>query len=207
MVNNPEIWMQYLASRDEKLKALINYFGVIKLDSRKPKFEDFCRIIVSQQLSNAAADTIFSRIKQLETQGNCLQSATITETDPHQLRKCGVSTAKAAYIQAAAARLIDDPNLLDRITNLSDEDTFNELLSFKGIGPWSAQIFQLSVLGRENIFPSGDATLARAIERLYGLDINIDALTYSKMLKIWSPYKSFVAKYLWAWIDHGEPKI
>ena len=120
------------------------------------------------------------------------------------LRACGVSYAKARFMKLAAEKLLREPDFLTNISKLSDGEAICELISLKGIGAWSAQIFLLSNLGRENIFPTGDATLERAVRSLYGVCPKNDKVSFERIAEVWSPFKSLAARYFWAWIDDGS---
>ena len=90
------------------------------------------------------------------------------------------------------------PNIFEEVSSMSSEDAVDRLTAIHGIGPWTANIFLLSHLGREDIFPFGDYTLRNAIKTIY--EIEDEAI--GNVVLTWQPYRSIAARYLWAWVDN-----
>jgi DNA-3-methyladenine glycosylase II len=198
-----EDWILKISQRDQVLKALLDRFGPLEIRTRRPEFEDICRIIVSQQLSGSASETIFARIMKFNQGNGLLQPEAILSVSDDELRACGVSYAKVGFMKSAAEKVQSDSGFLSRVSEMTDENALQAMISLKGIGLWSAQIFLLANLGRTNIFPLGDATLERAVRALYGVCPKTEKAHFEEISMIWSPYKSLAARYLWAWVDSG----
>jgi DNA-3-methyladenine glycosylase II len=116
-----------------------------------------------------------------------------------QLRTVGVSGAKARALNELGERLIQDGQLPESLHQLDDTEARATLISLRGIGPWSAQIFLLHELQRPDVFPAGDIGLRTAVARLDGLDSTPAVTRAADRATIWTPYRSYAAAYLWRW--------
>ena len=192
---------EYLCEVDSKLASVFYSISEITHVERGVDFPSTVKIIVSQQLSLKAADTIFGRVSSLLDDFTPIDVLGKSELE---LRSCGLSSAKVRYIRSLAERCVAKPGYLNSISKLSDEEAAKEIQSNPGFGPWSAEIFLLFHLGRPNIFPKGDATLNRAIGIIYGIDVK-DQLVLDSITRIWEPYRSLACLALWKWIDEGMP--
>ena len=194
----------YLKKVDPKLSKVIDSAKVI--DSFKvnedTNFQIIVSIIIGQQLSGKAADTILSKLKKL------IQSENFNHTDvlrfsEEEIKECGISRSKVSYIIGIADLLTKRPNYFDEISKLSDNEKINKLIEIKGIGIWSASIFVMSVYEAMDIFPLGDGTLLKAIREIYKFDPLKNSKKLMDTTKKWSPYRSVASKLLWNWVDEG----
>jgi DNA-3-methyladenine glycosylase II len=166
-------------------------------------FETVCRIITGQQLSYAAATTIWKRVRALRDSWRPEDVAGLKHS---RLLACGLSRNKAAFILQAAERAARNDLNFAAIRKMPDEDAHDTLLSIKGFGPWSVEMFMIFALDREDIFSVGDAGLRRAVCTLYEIP---KARYESRVLKVaenWRPYRSFACRYLWGWLDTDEAR-
>lgn len=145
-------------------------------------FSALCETIVSQQLSTKVADTIWERVVNLFPDSQVTRSQ-LQKIPLEKLRECGCSLAKSQYLKNVAEADIDYENL----DNLPDKEITNLLLAIKGVGPWTAEMFLMFVMGRPDIFSYGDLGLRKAITSLPGL----------KNPETWSPYRSYASRVLW----------
>ena len=159
--------------------------------------------VIGQQLSVRATRTILGRLEQvfggrLPTPGEMLAA------DPDAVRGSGMSTRKAATLQAVAQRFVDGQLSDSALSAISDEDVVAVLTSIPGIGPWTAHGFLLVALDRPDVFLTGDVALRRALESAYGFD---HPPTDDEMLQLaerWRPYRSLAVSYLFA-SEYDEP--
>ncbi len=156
-------------------------------------FEELCDSIVSQQLSGKAAATIFSRFKNLFPRGKITPARTLKISD-EQLRSVGLSRAKASYIKDLAQKVKDKKLNLEKLVLLDDGGIIQELIKMKGIGRWTAEMFLIFTLGREDVFSIGDLGLRNGLKKVYG-EKNAEQL--EKIIKSWSPYRSYASRILW----------
>ena len=178
------------------LARLINHFGSLPVPRARADFKAIVRIIIGQQLSGAAARTIFSRLEGRLKAVEFNPSA-VRDLKESEFRKVGISRAKTDYIKGVSELLLESPNFLEEVKTMSDSDAFNQLVSIKGIGAWSANIFLLFDCGRKDIFPLGDASLNKAIKVLY----RVQPKEVGEFSTRWSPYRSSAAMYFWRWAD------
>ncbi|MCJ7840833.1 DNA-3-methyladenine glycosylase [Lederbergia sp. NSJ-179] len=127
--------------------------------------------------------------------------ATIAELKPEQLRPLKFSQRKAEYLIDLGKRIASKELNLDELAKLSDEEIKKELVKIRGVGPWTAQSFLLSGLGRPNLFPMADIGIQKAIKSLFTLEqkpTQTEMLEYSRE---WEPYLSYATLYLWRSIE------
>ena len=167
----------------------------IEKENPKNYFVKLCQEIIGQQLSGRVAEVIFGRFKKLY-KGEIVPKKVI-ETPHEVLRGVGMSNAKAKYVKSLAAEIIGGGLDLDRLDELTDDEVKDHLLRVKGIGPWTAEMFLIFTLGRPDIFSHGDLGLKKGIKKVYGLKKDPSRRTVEKIIKKWSPYKSFASLILW----------
>ena len=191
----------YLSRRDSKLGSVIKQVNPIYEIKSDDEFTSLIKIIIGQQLSGAAARTIIGKFEI--TLGNSkFNPKRVLKIDSIKLRQCGISNAKIIYIKNLSNWLIKSPNFFSNLKKYNEDDLLSELCKIKGVGIWTASIFAMSTLNHQNIFPYGDVTLNKAINALYGSELN-----QADIISNWSPYKSNACRVLWQWVDAGMPKI
>ena len=104
---------------------------------------------------------------------------------------------KVKYIKDLAQKTLDKTLDLSKLTNMTDGDVLTELTKVKGIGPWTAEMFLMFTLGREDVFSHGDLGLKNAIKKLYGFKKDPSKKQVEKIVNKWSPYRTFACRILW----------
>ena len=159
--------------------------------------EAIVEVVIGQMLSGKAADTIYARVASKRNQKQLAGSWQLSAAD---LRRCGLSRSKTRTIREFGAALEKSPAMLDEWRVLPPEDMMREVKSFWGMSEWTASILALFYLGHEDVFPKGDGTLVRALDRI------AKAPTMSRLRLDPAkarPYRSYLALYLWQAIDLG----
>jgi len=188
-----------LQAADRRLAALLARSARPKfVPRRRHGFEALMEIVVSQQLSAAAADTIFGRLKQKVTP---FAPAAVLAADAATLRACGLSAPKQRHMKAIAAAVLDGSLDLDRIRRMADEEAHAHLTAVKGIGPWTADIYLMSSLGRADIWPVGDVSLQAAVARALNLRKRPDEKAMERLSRNWKPWRTVAARLLWTHED------
>lgn len=182
-----------LAKLDPKLGELIELQKPIFNAPRTNYFLSLCRSIVSQQVSVAAAATIFGRLEDVTN----LQPAKIAKLTGAQIKKIGLSRQKAGYIKDLAGHFLDNPKIYNHLGQLSDEEVIADLTAVKGIGVWTAQMFLMFTLVRLDVFAPDDIGLQRAMKRLYGWKKVPDKKRLEKVAAKWRPYRTVACWHLW----------
>jgi len=162
---------------------------------KRDYFAALCEDIIGQQLSAKAADSIFARFEKLFPKKQITPERLLKLKD-QQIRDVGTSWAKVRSLKDLATQVKNKNILLDQLDNLSDEATMKGLMKVKGVGPWTAEMFLIFTLKREDVFSLGDLGLNKAINKLYG------KRKIGSIIKRWSPYKSFGCLALWHSLDN-----
>ena len=151
-------------------------------------------IVTSQQLSAAAADTIFGRLKAAVVP---FEPATFLTKSDKALRACGLSAPKQRHMRSIAARIVAGSLDLDRIRRMSDEEAHAHLVETKGIGPWTAEIYLMFGLRRADIWPGGDLALQAAVAESLGLKKRPDAKAMARIGERYKPWRAVAARLFW----------
>ena len=180
--------------QDEILSDIVKRYPEEHLSGRGDVFFTFVRSIVGQQISVVAADSVFQK---LEKKVGKINSENITKFSVEELASCGISRPKAGYILGVAN---DIGNFLrPDLEHLTDDELHSHLISFKGIGPWTAEMIMIFSFLRPNIFSPGDVGLINSVKRLCpNLETKDEVVEFSKR---WSPYKTAACWYLWRILD------
>jgi len=187
--------------KDKILGAVIDKYTVSSPKVSTNLFRDLLEAIVSQQLSNKAASTIFSRFLNLFPGEQIPKPEDILATSEKTLRSCGLSHQKASYLKSLAEEISSHKLALEDLHDLSDDEVITSLTKVKGIGPWTAEMFLIFSLGRLDTFSLGDLGLRAAISRLYGVNRE-DKIKIEEISKNWSPHRSLACIYLWKTITN-----
>jgi len=190
----------YLSRGDKRLAALIERVGefAFKLDECDSVYESLLEAIMHQSIAGKAAQVIWGRIKALGSNGQCPTPAELLRVSKQKLRKCGLSKAKVAAVRDLARKTIDGvvPTVA-AAEKMSDQELVDRLISVRGIGPWTVEMFLIFRLGRPDVLPIHD----------YGVQKGW-AITYRKknipkpkeLLKFgerWRPYRTVASWYMW----------
>ncbi len=178
-----------------RIKSIDHY----KNGGAKNYFLRLCREIVSQQLSMKAGETIFNRFKNLFKKG--LTPDAILNSSHEKLLSVGMSNSKARYVRNLAEAVKKGDLDLKKIDRLTDEEIKTQLVRVKGIGPWTAEMFLMFTLLRPDVFSHGDLGLRKAIKKIYGFKKEPSVRTIERIIKKWTPYKTYASLVLWHSID------
>lgn len=159
-------------------------------------FSHLCEDIIGQQLSGKVSDVIFARFEKLFPKKN-ITPRTVLKLSEEKLRTTGMSWSKTRFIRDLAQKVLDTSVRLDHLSTLPDEEVIKELTKVKGIGPWTAEMFLMFTLGREDIFSYGDLGLKNAIKKLYGFKKDPTIKQMEKIVNKWKPYRTWAARILW----------
>ncbi len=183
---------------------LFSYFdrisaGLTVVKSNDP-FIDLVESIISQQLSERAASTISGRFHALFKTPK-ISAHQILSLKDETLRGVGVSWSKVSYIKAIATAIETKAVNFETFEGLPDEEIIKELTKIKGVGKWTAEMFLMFSLGREDIFSYGDLGLRRGIMKVYGVKKDPTVKQIQKLEKKWMPYRTYAARMLWRIAD------
>ncbi len=151
--------------------------------------------IVSQQLSTKAADTIWGRLEK-----TCKGSVTpeaILRLRETTMRKAGLSAAKVKTLKQLSKALTDGALDLRTLATMREEDAVAALSSVWGIGRWTAEMFLIFALQKEDVFSPGDLGLRRSVEAMYGLPKDAPIAKIEVIAQSWAPHRSYACRVLW----------
>ena len=205
MKKPPAYWNKakiQLSKKDKIIKKLIKKYNSGYLISRNDIFFSLCKSIVGQQISVAAANSVFDRFKLL-CKGN-IRPKIVNKLTFINLKKCGLSRQKVRGIKELAQKFLDKSFKPSLIKKLSDEEAIQYLSKLRQIGRWSAEMILLFTFNRSNIWPLQDIGLLRAISNNYNKKYFPPKIFLNKLYKKFTPYCSVATWYLWRSIDN-EP--
>ena len=201
----PKYWntaKKSLSKKDKVMKLLINkYSGPSEtiLTTRKDIFFSLCKSIIGQQISVAAANSVFLKFKKKCK--NKINAKNINKLKFIQLKSCGLSKQKVKGIKSLANQTLNKTFNPKLIPKMSDEEAILYLSQLRQIGRWSAEMILLFTYNRPNIWPVQDVGLLRAISKNYKKKYLPPEKFVSVLKKRFSPYCSVATWYLWRSID------
>ena len=193
--------VRHLAAADDKLAKLIDRHGAPTIEPSTNLVQSLARAIVSQQLSGAAATTIWNRFLDLYPRRRFPTARAILDTDVTALRGAGLSGAKAAAVQDLARHVVDKKVLPKRLPELDDAAVSAMLLPVRGIGPWSIDMFLMFALARPDVLPVGDLGIRKGMQRHFKLRSLPDPAKMIKLATPWAPYRSIASWYMWRTLE------
>ena len=205
MTKIPKYWdtaKKYLSKKDKIISKLIkNYKSPTEtiLTSRKDIFFSLCKSIIGQQISVAAANSVFLRFKK--KCNNRINASTVSKLTFSQLKNCGLSRQKVLGIKNLAKQIKEKSFKPNLITKMDDEEAIIYLSNLRQIGRWSAEMILLFTYNRSNIWPTQDIGLLRAISKNYKKKYLPPEKFVNILKKRFSPYCSVATWYLWRSID------
>jgi len=195
----PAQFHHHFRRHDPVLHGVIRRVGPYRLKPSRDRFGMLVRSIISQQISVGAARAIRGRLEALVGTAG-IKPASLVALKLEQLRSVGLSPQKASYVLDLAIKVQDGTVRLSQIGRLSDEGVIAELTQIKGIGRWTAQMFLIFALGREDVFPVDDFGVRAAITRLYEYQEHPPRAVLLEIGQRWSPYASIASWYCWQYL-------
>ena len=205
MSKKPYYWsraIKALSKKDKVMKGLILKYQDKTLTTRKDLFYSLCKSIIGQQISVAAANSVFNKFSK-ECKGK-IRPASVSVLNKLKLKKCGLSRQKIKGIQELAKKFQDKSFNTRKIKYMSDEEAIDYLSNLRQIGRWSAEMILIFNLNRSNIWPIQDIGLLRAISNNYKKNYHPPKNFVKKLNKKFTPYCTVATWYLWRSID-DEP--
>jgi len=183
-----------LARRDADLGAILARHGPPPMWSRRPGFATLAHIVLEQQVSIAAAATLFRRI------GAAIGGMTpenVAAQGPRRLHRLGMTRQKASYCHGLALAVLGGGLDLAALGRGDDDAGRRALLALRGIGPWSVDVYYLMALRRPDVWPRGDLALATALSEVKRLRRRPDHDRQRAIAASWAPWRSVAARLLW----------
>ena len=205
MSKAPKYWSKAkrtLSKRDKVMKTLINNYKDGNLVTRNDVFFSLCKSIIGQQISIAAANSVFLKFKKKCK--NKISAKTVNKLSFSNLKTCGLSKQKVKGIKDLAKKILNKSFKPSLIKTMTDEEAIEYLSDLRQVGRWSAEMILLFTFNRSNIWPLQDIGLLRAISNNYNKKYFPPKSFLNKLYKKFTPYCSVATWYLWRSID-DEP--
>ncbi len=205
MSKSPNYWnkaKKILAKKDKVMAKLISNYKDGSLITRNDVFFSLCKSIIGQQISVAAANSVFSKFEK-----KCkkkINPKTVNKLSVSNLKSCGLSRQKIRGIKELAKKILNKEFNPSLIKKMNDEEAIEYLSNLRQIGRWSAEMILLFTFNRSNIWPLQDIGLLRAISNNYKKKYFPPRSFLKKLYNRFSPYCSVATWYLWRSID-DEP--
>lgn len=192
----PQWWddaVEFL-SNDEIMAPIVKQYREGSLEGKGDLFATFVNSIVGQQISVIAAESIWNRLNKMVGEITPSQVCSFTHAE---IAGCGLTKSKASYILGVAQNPEDF--LSPKWDEMTDAEVHKHFVSFKGIGPWTAEMLMIFSLLRPDVFSIGDIGLVKAVKMLVP-----EAETKEQVLEVanrWKPYRTAACWYLWRMLD------
>ena len=196
--------LDFLSQKDSNLANLIQTVGKYAIETHKDPFESLVKSIIYQQLSSRSANAIYSRFLSHYDDTLPTPKQIISTPDDTFRTKIGLSHKKIQYIKDLSLRIFNGELSLGLLPDMADEEIIAELVKVRGIGRWTAEMFLIFHLGREDIMPLGDLGIRKAVQKLYGLPELPSPANVLEISSCWKPYRSIAAWYLWKSLSSFE---
>ncbi len=193
--------LAHLAEVDPRLAPVIASHGAPTIAPTTNAVQSLARAIVGQQLSGAAASTIWKRVLAIYPRSKFPGAAKLLETPDSDLRAAGLSGAKAASIKDLARHVVEKRLVPSKLPIANDEDIAAMLLPIRGIGPWSVDMFLMFALARPDVLPVGDLGIKKGMQLHFNLRKLPEADRMLKLAAPWRPYRTIASWYMWRLLE------
>ena len=183
-----------LTNLDSDLANIIHTYGNPPNWIREKGFIGLVRIILGQQVSVAAANSIYIRLQTLVSP---LSPENLLTFDDIQLQSVGLSRQKIIYLRALASAIASKQLDLDQLEYADEATLRTELIKVKGIGNWTVDIYLMMSLQRPDAFPSSDLGVIIAYQKLKNLPIRPTPIEIEKIAEKWRPWRAIATRILW----------
>lgn len=197
-LNNKKV--KYLIGTDVRLGKLIKYIKNANLIIEEDGFKCIVKYIIGQQISDKARETIW---KKLVNEINPLNPQKVLTISTQNFRSYGLSERKIIYIKSLANAIINNEIDFNEFSLLSNEKIIKKLTNIKGIGMWTAEMYLIFSLGREDVLSKSDGTIRRTIQWMYSLESLPTEAELDNYFKNWKKYATIVSTFLWKSIELG----
>lgn len=198
--------LEHLRKTDRRLSKVIDRIGPLDYQSYNNSGDGFAfliREIVGQMISAKVKKVLYNRL--LDLCFNDISPQRILTLSVEKLRSIGLSQSKSKYIINLATLVSNGEIDLNLLYSMSDDAIIKNLTTIKGIGNWTAKMYLIFFLQREDILPYEDGAFIQSYKWLYGTS-KVDKISISKKCKKWKPYSSIGARYLYKALDMGLVK-
>ena len=185
--------LESLSQLDPDIKKALTTYGPPPDRSLPATFQTLARSIVGQQISGAAASSVWNRMKEAEVSTEDV----ISNLEPDDMMPLGLSRRKAEYIIGIAKEITSGDLVRESLPKLSGDEVQKRLVQIRGIGAWTADNYRLFALADLDAWPVADIALQEGMKILKSLDVRPDVKTMESMGEPWKPFRGVGALILW----------
>jgi DNA-3-methyladenine glycosylase II len=198
--------IEHLSKVDRRLARVIEKSIEFRLeiDGAQTPYESLLRAITHQSIAGKAARVIFARVQALGTNGRCPTPEELLRVRKPKLRKIGLSFAKIAAVRDLAQKTIEGvvPALEDA-EKMSDQELVDRLISVRGIGAWTVEMFLIFRLGRPDVLPIHDYGVQKGFALTYGKKSIPKPRELAAFGERWRPWRTVASWYMWRAVEHA----
>lgn len=194
-----------LSRSDPVLRRLIRRTGPHPLPRGPKGFPALVRAIIYQQISGAAGDAIVRKIVAAHGRPGLPPAEWFLGRSDGDLRACGISPQKLRYLRDLSAQTLDGRLDFARLPRASDEEVIEHLTGVLGIGRWTAQMYLIFAMNRQDVLPTGYLGVQKAVQRAWGFKSLPAPRTMERLGRRWAPYRSHASYYLWRSLEVDLP--
>ena len=181
----------YLLKKHKVFQQILDLYGEPTISSRKEGFESLCKLIIEQQVSLASAKACYLK---LEFFLGKITPQNIINASEEDLKNNSVSKQKAVYLKELSKAIINKELDLEILSQKSEEQIKSKLTAIKGIGNWTAEVYMMFCLQKEDVFPIGDIALQNTLKELFQVTTKEEMITLSEN---WKPNRSLATHFFW----------
>ncbi len=186
--------LEFLAGKDSKFARALAEVGMPQVRHNEPGFASMLRIIIGQQVSVAAANSIEGKLRERFPK---MFPEDFVGVSDDELRGLGLSYQKVSYVKGLAEVILSGEFDIGGLSDLNDADVISSIMGLRGFGRWSAENYCLFCLGRLDLFPVDDLGLQNGIKIYRGLKERPSGEAVGKYVRRWRPYRSAAAIFIW----------
>lgn len=193
--------VQFLISKDETLRFILDTYGQPIIQKRQEGFASMCHIILEQQVSIESAKACYVK---LENYFKKITPENIYYSTDDELKSCGLSRQKIVYLKDLASKVLNNDINFESFATKSEKQIREELVTIKGVGNWSIEVYLMFCLQSPDVVPLGDIAIKNTLKELY------DCQTHEEMEKLsenWKPYRTFASFTIWHYYLKKRNKI
>lgn len=192
--------MRELCALDADIARAFRKIGPPRARLRPQGFETFLQTIVSQQVSTAAASSIYARVEQALDYD--ISAVSLLACGEKCLRAAGMSQRKCEYATGLARAIVDGDFRIEGLAEMELQDAIDTITRLRGFGRWSAEIYCMFSLRHRDVFPADDLALLNALVGLKHLKSRPSATKARELTAHWAPFRSSGALFLWHFYHH-----
>ncbi|MFY8181206.1 MAG: DNA-3-methyladenine glycosylase family protein [Flavobacterium sp.] len=193
--------VEFLTSKDETLKFILDTYGHPIIQKRQEGFASMCHIILEQQVSIESAKACYVK---LENYFKKITPENIYYSSDDELKSCGLSRQKIVYLKDLAFKVINNDINFESFATKSEQQIREELVTIKGVGNWSIEVYLMFCLQSPDVVPLGDIAIKNTLKELY------DCQTHEEMERLsnnWKPFRTFASFTIWHYYLKKRGKI